>query len=190
MADPEVDTFWQNVQEAERAISQFFNVHDRLEELEHVAASDPELRQWWGRVMARWETLQRPVGVVRNAIARGRELLEGLGSWWEETTAGWGLQGRPALGVAPLVIAAITATITAGVTAIVAWVTDAQKLRLQLEERARLLEQGYSPSEARALTEEQEQRGQIERTLRAGSWLLGLALVWWIGSQLWESYQE
>jgi len=160
----------------QQKLAEFQSVWALLVSKASVAASNSSLKAEYDDLMGEGSLLQSTIDsvtgaidYVRNAAAQVESIFGGMGG----------------LGIAPLILLGIIATITGGTAFIAKWLTDAYALAKKLQAQEALLAAGADPNVVASSFSDQTFFGNLGSTVGSGLlWIgVGLAVLWFAKSR-------
>ena len=177
--------FWQKVDAFKAKAAEFIDLYRSLDQRAAVAATDPQTQRDYNELMNEGDWLKGKVESVTAAIDWASNMIDRVGGIFSMD----GLPRPNQLGIAPIVLIGVVATITGGLTLITKWVMDARSMNTRLEVLSmvpELMAQGIPRDEAvrlaqAALREEPSTLGTIATIIM---WTVIGGVGWWLYSQM------
>lgn len=176
--------FWKTVDDFKAKALEFAELFTVLDNKSALAATDPQTKRDYDALMDDGDWLRGKVQAVADSIDWASNMIERVGSVFEMN----GLPAPSQLGIAPLVLFGVVATITGGITLMTNWLLEARSMDQRLEVLRMVPEleaQGIPRTDAIALAKK-----ALER---APSMLdnIGTILMWAaIGGVAWFLYAQ
>ncbi len=178
--------FWQKVDAFKAKAAEFIDLYRSLEARASVAAKDPQTQRDYNKLMNAGDFLKGKIESVTAAIDWASNMIDRVGGIFN-----FSMEGLPQpnqLGIAPLVLVGVVATITGGITLMTSWVTDAYSMNKRLEVLKSvedLIAQGVPRDEAVQLARDalREETSTLDTVATIVMWAVIGGVGWWLYSQ-------
>ena len=130
--DDEVEAesgFWQSVLEFKAKALEFAELFTELDRKAELAATDPATKRDYDALMDKGDWLRGKIQAVADSIDWASNMIDRVGSVFSLN----GLPPPSQLGIAPLLLVGVIATITGGITFMTKWLLEARAMDQRLE---------------------------------------------------------
>ncbi len=177
--------FWQKVEAFKVKAAEFIDLFTALDAKAAIAATDPQTQRDYDALMNEGDWLKGKIESVTSAIDWASNMIDRVGSIFSME----GLPRPNQLGIAPIVLVGVVATITGGLALTTKWIMDARSMNTRLEVLSmvpELMAQGIPRDEAvrlaqAALREEPSALGTIATIIM---WAVIGGVGFWLYSQM------
>lgn len=163
------ESFWAQVKRFREKAQEFARVYDWLVSKRGAVEDDPALNAETAQLLERGQQVRASIRSVGAAIDRAREAVKQFGGDLA------GMTGDTRLGIAP-VLGVVIVTITGTLAFISKWLIDAYALGQRIEERERLIGEGFTPEQVRTM---QSRPGLFGDLTDAARFLVIGLVIWW-----------
>jgi len=176
--------FWQKVDEFKAKAAEFIDLYRSLDDRASVAATDPQTQRDYDKLMNAGDFLKGKIESVTSAIDWASNMIDRVGGIFTME----GLPQPNQLGIAPLVLLGVIATITGGLTLMTSWIADAYSMDRRLEVLRsvdELIAQGVPRDEAVQLARDalREESSTLDTVATVVMWAVIGGVGWWLYSQ-------
>ena len=176
--------FWQKVDEFKAKAAEFIDLYRSLDANASVAATDPQTQRDYNKLMDAGDFLKGKIESVTAAIDWASNMIDRVGEIY-------GLNGLPQpsqLGIAPVVLLGVVATIAGGLTLMTNWVAEAYSMNKRLEVLRsvdELVAQGIPRDEAVQLARDalRGESSTLDTVATVVMWAVIGGVGWWLYSQ-------
>ncbi len=176
--------FWQKVDEFKAKAAEFIDLYRSLDDRASIAATDPQTQRDYDKLMNAGDFLKGKIESVTSAIDWTSNMIDRVGGIFSMD----GLPQPNQLGIAPLVLFGVIATITGGLTLMTSWIADAYSMSKRLEVLQSiegLIAQGIPREEAVQLARDalREESSTLDTAATIVMWAVIGGVGWWLYSQ-------